>query len=178
MREHVGGSSTCRISPRDTLLGCYALSSSSEDLCFLVYCLERWGRVEGRPAFLSIQGCTIQMNKTLQACPLRAVFQLKDHGAARWILAMERLAAPSGHPVQPLRRFPFPGSVYMCSEVKSKPVGKSVHVCPGRKVPADLLLQLDFSLSFSYQPQQHLVTALACISYSESLPQPPFPAQV
>ena len=64
------------------------------------------------------------MNRTSQACPPRKTLQLKDHGAASRISAMGRLAAPDGHPVQLLWGFPFQGNLYMCSEVKARPVGK------------------------------------------------------
>jgi len=98
-------------------------------------------------------------NGASQACPLCTTLQLNDHGAAGWISAVGRLAAPDGHPVQPLWGFPFQSKLHMCSEVKTNPTDKGVHVCPGRKVPADFLPQLGFSLSFSYQPHRSRAAA-------------------
>lgn len=76
-----------------------------------------------------------------------------------------------------LRRVFLSKAMSACAQkLNQSPMGKKVHVCPLRKVPADLL-QLGFRLSFSYQPRRHFVTALACTSCPESLPHPPSPAK-
>lgn len=76
-----------------------------------------------------------------------------------------------------LRRVFLSKAMSACAQkLNQSPMGKKVHVCPVRKVPADLL-QLGFRLSFSYQPRQRFVTALACTSCPESLPHPPSPTK-